>query len=80
MDLHILLDPVTDFWKCTKKGILKKYIVLPMHLAFHLAIQIRVTIMTSLYPNFKLKPFFSSSFSTTVLLIMGSVQFSWQTT
>ena len=20
MDLHILLDPVSDFWKCPKKG------------------------------------------------------------
>ena len=25
-DLHILLDPVKDFWKCPKKGF-KKYIV-----------------------------------------------------
>ena len=23
MDLHILLDPVTDFWKCPKKGFFK---------------------------------------------------------
>ena len=24
MNLHILSDPVSDFWKCPKKGILKK--------------------------------------------------------
>ena len=26
MDLHILLDPVTYFWKCPKKGFKKKLV------------------------------------------------------
>ena len=27
MDLHILSDPVKDFWKCPKKGFKKNYLL-----------------------------------------------------
>ena len=33
MDLHILLDPVSDFWKCPKKGF-KKNDFLPFFTTF----------------------------------------------